>query len=366
MLNSEFIAVKYFLSFTEIGALQEPTTEAMEKDDSSDFPIAIVAGVAAGLILVIAVLVAIIVCCCYVLYKDSKYLPPERIGYVNCSIDCATQIITVFHVFRSRRYLIRNCQRVAKKKEASNGNDSPDAAVSVDGATPNVYNDLLESIKDNDNKESGHYYSTVNDNVTKPSNDGSDVKKVASNSPCSVTSPEVSATINPALGITEEKGNRNSDVAIQLDDLPSQEVPQLVSVPRESPTEETPNSVNQSTLIEQSLEAASNEQQSSPIPIEQSSEVQPTATASDQQSTPKKQSKHSLFKFHGWRKSKRPSVDHTNPLFEKLEQTPTDNKDNEETPVTLESTYNEAAVDVIPEKTKNNELVVDVNQEPST
>jgi len=262
---------------------------------------------------------------------------------------------------RSRRYLIRSSQRVAKKKGASNGSDSPDAAateISVDKATPNEYtnyNEILESITD---KENTHYYSTVNDNATKPP-DG-DVKKGTSDSPSSVTSPDVSATINPALGITEEKGNRNSDVAIQLDDLPSQEIPQLVNVPREGPAEDTPNTIEQSIPIEQSPE-----------------EIQPSVN--EQKSAPKKESKRSLLKFHGWKKSKRPSVEQFNPLFEKLDQGQTDKKQNEELqhseekPATLDcvnDTYNEVAVDVIPEKSKTTtgdlKVTVDVNQEPSS
>jgi len=74
------------MSISEIGTLQaatendgSPTTE----DDGSDFPVAIVVGIAAGLLLVIVLLIVIIVCCCRVVYSDSKYLPPERIGYVN-------------------------------------------------------------------------------------------------------------------------------------------------------------------------------------------------------------------------------------------------------------------------------------------
>jgi len=331
--------------FSEIGILQEQPTMAQTEDDSSDFPIAIVAGIAAGLLLVIVILIVIIVCCCRVLYSDSKYLPPERIGYVNIvgNIQCIQSYCVPT---RSRRYLIRGSKRVAKKKGVSNGEDSPDAEISVDKATPNTYsnhNEMLESITDRNT----HYYSTMDDNVTKPS--GDDVKKGTSDSPSSVTSPDVSATINPALGITEEKGNRNSDVAIQLDDLPSQELPQLVNVPRESPAEDTPNTVEKSTPIEQSP----NEVQSS---------------TSDQQSTPKKGSKRSLLKFHGWKKSKRPSVEQFNPLFEKLDQGQTDNKElqhSEETPATLNDTYNEVAVDVIP-STTNNDLTVDFNQEPSS
>ena len=262
-------------------------------------------------------------------------------------------------LFRSRRYLIRGSQRVAKKKAASNSEDSPDAATAVDNTTPSTYtnyNEILESITD---KENTHYYSTVNGSVTKSSDDD-DIKKT-SDSPCSVTSPDVSATINPTPGITEEKANRNSDVAIQLDDLPSQEVPQLVNVPTESPTEspteDTLNSVEQSTPIEQPPD-----------------EVQPSTNK--QQSTPKKESKRSLFKFRGWKKSKRPSVEQLNPLFEKLDKGHTDDKENgeiqhtEETSTTLEcvnDTYSEVAVDVIPEKTttSNGDLTVTVNQEPS-
>ena len=267
---------------------------------------------------------------------------------------------SLFVVFlsSSRRYLIRGSQWVAKKKGTSNGSDSPDAAateISVHKATPNEYtnyNEILESITD---KENTHYYSTVNDNATKPP-DG-DVKKGTSDSPCSVTSPDVSAAINPALGITEEKGNRNSDVAIQLDDLPSQEIPQLVNVPRESPAEDTPNTIEQSIPIEQSFE-----------------EIRPSVN--EQKSAPKKESKRSLLKFSGWRKSKRPSVEQFN---EKLDQGQTDNKGNEElqhseeTPATLDcvnDTYNEEAVDVIPEKsttaTGDLQVTVDVNQEAST
>ena len=258
-------------------------------------------------------------------------------------------------LFRSRRYLIRGSQRVAKKKAASNSEDSPDAATAVDNTTPNTYtnyNEILESITD----KNTHYYSTVNGNVTKSSDDD-DMKKT-SDSPCSVTSPDVSATINPTPGITEEKANRNSDVAIQLDDLPSQEVPQLVNVSTESPTEDTLNSVEQSTPIEQSPD-----------------EVQPSTNK--QQSTPQKESKRSLFKFRGWKKSKRPSVEQFNPLFEKLDQGHTDDKENgeiqhtEETSTTLEcvnDTYNEVAVDVIPEKTttSNGDLTVTVTQELSS
>ena len=191
----------------------------------------------------------------------------------------------ILYIFlRNRRKIQRDLTVKAMKEE--DAGDTMDSGASakrdntqaVPKAVPNQYTELLASITSN----SAQQYAEVHQNNGSAANGNT---RAASNSPCSVTSDDAHDTINPALGISEDKEKatieekeKSTNSIAQETDIPSQEAPQYVIV--------------------------------------------------SDKSTPKKESKHSWFSFRSRKKSKSEETkeaqsDHTNPLFDQQE----DNKE---------------------------------------